>query len=330
MPQAALAEFPGDVSSAFKSRGFFALLALVTALPIFCLPFHQMEVPSRWSNVLLMVWIVAGYGHVVSTVWFGIDRDYHPVIGANRARMLGSLAVLPLIMGAIALASAAMAGVVYAAYTLWLAHHYNRQNYGLLSFAAGHDRFGPLPREIGSFFHLTTAAGAIRMVAMPSIYPGMSPFSAPVFAYYAWYVAVILFAAATIVLVRLLLANRRLRQSPTTMLFLGLSYAFFLPSLYSGPSSVSFLPYAMAHGAQYLVMMGVTARQSGFGLLGLGLFAYIAIFLGFVAFNMTGIPWAQIYTGVVMWHFLVDARVWRLRDPAVRAIVKSRFGFVFS
>ena len=50
---------------------------------------------------------------------------------------------------------------------------------------------------------------------------------------------------------------------------------------------------------------------------------------GAVAVTMNNAPWAQIYTGVVMWHFLVDARLWRLRDPAVREIVRARFAFVF-
>jgi hypothetical protein len=33
--------------------------------------------------------------------------------------------------------------------------------------------------------------------------------------------------------------------------------------------------------------------------------------------------------GVVVWHFLADARLWRLRDPSVRVIVRRRFDFLF-
>lgn len=317
------------LSNQAKSTGFFAMLAVVTAVPIFLLPLHRMEIPSEINNLVLFAWIIAGYGHVMSTLWFGADRDYHAIIRNHWQRMLASLAVLPMIMAAIVLVSAAAAGWAYAFYIVWLAHHYNRQNYGLLSFAAGHDKFGPLPREIGWMLHLTTAAGAIRMVAMPTIYPGMSPLADPVFAHWGWYVAAVPFAIAVMLFAWVVARERRLWRSPTTLLFLTLSLIFFMPSFNTGPHSTSFLPYAMAHGAQYLLIMGVTARQSRFGLWGVLLIAYLVMALGFVAYSITAIPWAQAYVGVVMWHFLVDARLWRLRDPAVRAVVKSRFGFLF-
>jgi hypothetical protein len=94
---------------------------------------------------------------------------------------------------------------------------------------------------------------------------------------------------------------------------------------------MTFWPYAMAHGAQYLIIMGVSAGRSPQGLAGLVLFMAIAYGLGLVAFLTTSsVPWAAAYTGIVMWHFLVDARLWRLRDANVGAIVKRRFDFVFA
>jgi hypothetical protein len=36
-----------------------------------------------------------------------------------------------------------------------------------------------------------------------------------------------------------------------------------------------------------------------------------------------------IYTGLVMGHFLIDAKVWRLREPLQRDLIRSRFGFIF-
>lgn len=312
------------------ARRFFGLLALVTAVPLFLLPFHAMEAPSGLNGVILIAWILAGYGHVMTTVWFGIDDGYRPVIMANRQRMLLSLAILPLIMGAVAFASIGAAAWVYVGYTMWLAHHYNRQNFGLVAFAAAHDGTGPIPREVGWFFNLSSVAGAVAMIAMPSIFPGgVTPFGAPIYGYWARIAGAVLLFAGALMLVRLLVRHPAVRRSPTVLLFLGLSLVFYLPSLLVGPANVSFWPYAMAHGAQYLVMMGVVSRGSALKATGLAITAAVAIVLGFAAFSMDSAPWAQIYTGVVMWHFLADARLWRLRDPVVRQVVRERFAFLF-
>ena len=309
---------------------FFATLIAVTVIPLVMLPFHDMSVPTNVNGLIWIAWIVGGYSHVMATVWFGMDKDYHPVISANRARMVGSLAVIPAAMVAVALASLTASSWIYAGYTLWLAHHYNRQNYGLVAFAGAHDGLGPMPREVGWMFNLTTGAGAIRLVAMPFIYPGgISPFASPVYAYYGWYAAAALMLAAAVVLVKLIVCHAAVRRSPMVVIFLLLGFAFYLPALLVGPTQTSFWPYAMAHGLQYLVMVGVVSRGSRLGRLGLAIAAASALVLGVIVYSMDSAPWAQLYIGVEMWHFLADARLWRLRDPLVRGVVRERFSFLF-
>ena len=82
-----------EPSKALDRKVFFGSLITVTALPLLFLPWHDMHVATPANGLLLMVWIVAGYSHVMSTLWFGVDEDYRPVIAANRMRMLGSLPV---------------------------------------------------------------------------------------------------------------------------------------------------------------------------------------------------------------------------------------------
>ena len=53
-----------------------------------------------------------------------------------------------------------------------------------------------------------------------------------------------------------------------------------------------------------------------FGALGLGWIAMQQVFV-------------QASIGFTIWHFLADARVWRLSDPLARSIVRPRFDFVF-
>lgn len=312
---------------------FFATLAVVTIAPLILLPILQIGKSTAQNELVWGIWIIAGYGHVLSTIWFGSDPDYRPVIQENRTRMIASLAVIPMVMAIIALSSQIAWSWVFAAYLVWQAQHYNRQNYGILAFASSHDGLGPLPREVGWIIHLTTCAGAVSMVTMPSIYPqGVAPlpFLTPPAALAARLVAIASFATSIGVAAWLVLKDDRLRRSPTTLLFLCLTVVFFLPALLPGRSTATFWPYAMAHGLQYLVITGITALRSRLALSGLLVFLVLATVLGVLASRMTNAPWAQIYTGIIMWHFLADARLWRLRDPTVRAIVRKRFDFVFT
>jgi hypothetical protein len=326
----------GASGVSMQSRSFFAALAVATAAPLIAMPLYAMVpalAPAPLATIVVALWVLTGYGHVLSTLWFGADPDYAPVVKANRWRMVVSLAVIPAAAGGIALADPRASAWLYAAFLVWQAHHYNRQNFGILSFAAARDRTGPLPRDIGVILNVTTVAGALGMVTLPTIYPRglpLLPFqTGPEVLTGRWLAAACFIVAAGLV-ARLLWREERLRRSPTVLVFLGLSFVFFLPSLLAGAPQAAFWPYAMAHGAQYLVIMGITSKRAPHAWPRIAGVAAIAAGLGAAAFRLPRIVLAQTYMGVVVWHFLADARLWRLRDPAVRAIVRNRFDFLFA
>jgi hypothetical protein len=39
---------------------------------------------------------------------------------------------------------------------------------------------------------------------------------------------------------------------------------------------------------------------------------------------------AAIYTGLVMGHFMIDAKFWRMREPMQRGLIRKRFAFLFN
>jgi hypothetical protein len=336
-PLAEAAAFPPIAPARLQSRRFFTALAAATAAPLISLPLFAVFAPAlaqgALTSLILVLWVITGYGHVLSTLWFGADPDYVPVLKAHRWRMIASLAVIPLAVGALAMADRLLSAWLYSAFLAWQAHHYNRQNYGVLSFAAAHDGLGQLPPEIGTILNLTTVAGALGMVTLPTIYPRglpLLPFQTHAVVLGARWIAAACVVAAIIAILVMLARNQRLRRSPTVVLFLGLSSVFFLPSLLPGAPQVSFWPYAMAHGAQYLVMMGITSSRATHAWTRIAGVAVAATGLGAAAFQLPKLFLVQGYMGVVVWHFLADARLWRLRDPMVRAIVRRRFDFVFS
>src|ERR1700676_631717 len=94
--------------SPVRSRSFFVALALATAIPLVVLPFYGLShwlAPTPLLASVFAVWVLTGYGHVMSTVWFGADPDYRPVVRAHRLRILGSLAAIPIVLGVLTIAS---------------------------------------------------------------------------------------------------------------------------------------------------------------------------------------------------------------------------------
>jgi hypothetical protein len=325
----------GVSGSRMHSRPFFAALAFATVAPLVALPLYAMTPtpgPGVLTAIVVVLWTLTGNGHVLSTLWFAADPDYAPVVSAHRWRMVASLAIVPVTVGLIAVANVRAYAWLYAAFLVWQAHHYNRQNYGILSLAAANDSLGPLPRDVSLIINATTVAGALGMVTQPTIYPRglpLLPFQATALVQDGRWIAAACFIAAGGITIRLLWKNERLRRSPRVVVFLGLSNVFFLPSLLPGAPQAAFWPYAMAHGAQYLVIMGVTSRRAPHAWTRIGGVAVLALALGAAAFRLPRLLLAQGYMGVVVWHFLADARLWRLRDPVVRAIVRRRFSFLF-
>jgi hypothetical protein len=131
-------------------------------------------------------------------------------------------------------------------------------------------------------------------------------------------------------LLKILLETRELRGNPRILLFMMAGWAFFLPTLILSDVPATFWSYGIAHGAQYLVFMMVISRNQERGRLGLCQFGLMAIASLFLFRGMYSSPSVSaVFTGVVMAHFLIDAKVWRLREPLQREIVSERFRFIF-
>ena len=93
---------------------------------------------------------------------------------------------------------------------------------------------------------------------------------------------------------------------------------------------MAFFPLAVAHGAQYILMMMVVSGRSSRGLIGLGIMCAVAAVAGLAMDAMRVWPVILLATGLVQVHFLVDAKVWRLREQRQRAIMNDRFDFLLA
>jgi hypothetical protein len=327
-----IASAPERVRDGADARGkmFFLLLAAATMIPLLGQPFVPRAASPALSSFVLACWMAAGFGHVMATLWFGLDEDYRPVVARHPFRMVGAIFILPMLTVSVALASETAARCMFALYTAWLVHHYNRQTYGIIGLAAAHDGYGRLPRAVDLILHVTTIAGSASLVTKAALMPqDMSAIAAPALVAVGWYVSLAATLLACTSVAILIVRDAALRRCPTMMMFLVLSALFYLPSLLPGSPIVNFLPFAMAHGLQYIILMLALSGRSSRGLMGLALTLAIIVVLGTIAWSIDTNPWLQLYSGVVIWHFLADARLWRMRDPIVRTIVRTRFDFLF-
>ena len=114
---------------------------------------------------------------------------------------------------------------------------------------------------------------------------------------------------------------------------------FYLPLfLFDDPFPAVYM-YLVAHGLQYLVFMGFVAGRPRaslarrLGTLTVFTLAGGALIRMMQTPDLWG-PWREtamgLSLGIIMWHFVLDAGVWRLSEPFQRGFMAERFDFLRS
>ena len=126
------------------------------------------------------------------------------------------------------------------------------------------------------------------------------------------------------------------------------SLCFFAPVFLFHSAYAAVAGMTIAHGVQYLVLVGMMSTGGGPGgrpngtgrggdrVVGVAAFVTIALLGGIAlsaASHLHGGPAAErvlfgLYLGLVMTHFVVDAGLWRLRQPFPRALLASRLPYL--
>ena len=244
---------------------------------------------------------------------------------------------------AAALAAAAVRpatfGWLLLPYFGWQFFHYQKQNIGMASLAASAQRLRPLvPAErrplllagICSIAALAARPGLLGLRLAPPV-PALFPLAGAAYA-----VAVTAGLAA--------LARRPPQQRPAAF-----CVAYLISLFFSLPVFVFSSPYAavggmtVAHGLQYLLLVTLIAgggapaaaiRSSR--LVRLSLLANIALIGGAALSSAShlhdgGWPARCVfgaYLGVVMAHFVIDAGLWRMRDPLARSFLTTHLPYL--
>jgi len=312
---------------------FFGTLILVTALPLVGFPAVFAAGLGRSPELTAMLAIAVNtvsIGHVASTSFVYLDGEFGPVIKRSPWRFVVALGLVPIGCVALFILAPALSAFGVAAFIAWNLWHYQRQNYGLLAFAAASTGFDRLPPAANRMLNLAAGAAIAAVLSVSAMPPFMAhwPVLTDQMRTGLWIIGWLFYGAA-LVDFAILLADGRIRANRRVLIFLSLGFAFFLPAMLVGGPLLIFWPFALAHGLQYFVMGGISAGRSRWSA-GVCLWALTTIAMTMVFVWLLGavILW-PVYIGLTIFDFLIDARIWKLREEPQRSIIKRRFDFVF-
>lgn len=242
-------------------RSFLLALLACTWIPIAFFVLLAPPDPAAGGLAgIKTIFLFLGTAHVPATIYFYLDKDFREVIGRHRLRYV-VIPILLIIATGILFASLDAVGqaLLLLTYWAWQAFHYGRQNIGVYAFASIAET-GSAPRQSEKWaIDLGTILGILGTFKI------LGATTAPTFLhphfdllYTVGAIAfIVVFAFSVIVYVTFFSQTTKLKT-----LFFFTSVLFFVPVFLSTNINVAFLSYAIAHGLQYLIFMGVVSAKS--------------------------------------------------------------------
>jgi hypothetical protein len=284
--------------------------------------------PGRSLGWLLFV---GSSVHVAGTGWLYTLPDVRAHARAHPTRYVYA----PPALVAVAAAAAVVVPSTGFAWLLlpyfgWQFLHFQKQNLGMAALVASSRGIAGLKPAERRTLTISGLAGIAALVARPGVLqlnidPGLGQLRA---------IAVVIFGCAVIAGVCLVGSRPRRDRPPGFCIVYLTSLCFALPvfAFHSAYAAVGGM--TIAHGLQYLLLVGLVAAGGPRGprrVLRLAALCNVAL-IGGIALNAAshlhsgGAPARFVfgaYLGVVMAHFVIDAGLWRLRDPFPRRFLST-------
>lgn len=321
-----------------RPRGGWFLAALVgaTLLPLLSLPvLAKLEFPFDGSLLLGLAVLAGGTGHVASTASVYADRSVRDLMRSmpRRFYVLPAAALLLtaglLVWGERAPIADEAIAVMFLVHLLWLHHHYQKQNYGLVAFA-GASIGQRVPFRLAHVLLLPALAGclAVMPTLLSAAFPSVSFWRPAAGAMKLSSMAA--YAAGGLAMVALIRRHPPVFRRPRVAVSTAGAFGFFLPAVLLEDSEYAFWSYALAHGFQYLLMVFLLGRGPRRAWLHGVTFTVCVVLGGLLLHKLVGNN-ALFACGILLtWvHFLLDARLWKMSQPGPRALIRERFAFLF-
>jgi hypothetical protein len=274
--------------------------------------------------------------HVAATGSLFTARDVRAHAKAHRDRYVFAPLCLVLVAAILAgvLRPTQMAWILLP-YFGWQFLHFQRQNVGMIALATkALDLKGPGPADRAPLL-LSAGVGTVGLVAHPALLQLQLATHVGALFGPAFGLNIVALAAG----VRALAQRHPDDRRPGYCVVYLSSLCFFLPIFLFRSPYAAVAGMTIAHGVQYLLLVGLIAGSRGQGTgraFAIAAFANIALVGGValtIASHLHDGPTGQrllfgVYLGLVMAHFVVDGGLWRLRDPFPRAFLSARIPYL--
>ena len=302
--------------SAARDVRFDRWLAAATLAPL--VAFGALRIAGDAPGWLVAITLFLGAPHVLATLGLYADHGMAPIIAADRRRYVWwPLALIPASALAFWALHGAAAILLVTAFLLWQTQHYTKQNVGVFGLWCRARGASPMDERERALITATTAIGVLGILRAMELAPTSD----------RWLQGSGLVLSAAMLLV----AVTPWRGARTGALVLAVVFYAPLHIFTTDLLGGAFL-YQAAHGAEYYVVVGRTIRSDRRA----SRVAIVAVLVGGV------IPIALLSSssfatqpvlfgvakGIAAAHFLADARLWRLRDPKIRAVLGQRLTFL--
>jgi hypothetical protein len=315
-------------------RAYLAAILAVSIVPFVAVVLLAPSSGASPSVALTWLLFVGSSVHVGSTAWFYSVREVREHMAVHRTRYFvvpGAL-VVGCAFGAMFLDTTQLAWVLLGFFA-WQFFHFQKQNLGVAALAARAQHTAGLSVLERRALVVAGVGGIVGLLGHPTLLQiaGAHTFD------WIFYAGAAVFSIGIVAGVGAVM--RRASRDPVFVAVYLVSLLFFLPVwLFTSPyAAVAGL--TVAHGLQYLVLMGLLAgarttdRPVGMSVL---ILVNVALLVGIALNRMShlhGHPGAAqalfgAYLGLSMAHFVVDAGLWRLRDEFPRAFLTARLPFL--
>lgn len=279
--------------------------------------------PSRALQWLLFV---GSSGHVAATAWFYSVPEVRAYALARRARYVHVPIALVVCVGVVAMVlGPRKLEWLLLGFFGWQFFHFQKQNLGLAALAGVSQGAGSLrPRERSAL--VVAGVGGIGGLL---VHPELLELAIDAHVRFLFPIAAAVAAVGVLLGLHALRARAAAERPRAFVAVYLVSLLFFLPVFVFDSPYAAVAGLTLAHGLQYLLLVGLIAaarRQDQPPLVSLAVL-FNAALLGGLLLNATShlhaanAPMRALYgayLGIVMAHFVVDAGLWRLRDDFPR------------
>jgi hypothetical protein len=270
--------------------------------------------------------------HVASTAWFYCIPQVRAHMRTRARRYFWAPAALITGAGAAAwVLPRTAASWLLLPYFGWQFFHFQKQNLGVCALTASAWRIAPLRTAERRALLMAGAAGIAALLARPGLL--QLPVRLPVPALFAC--AALGFGISILAGLRALARRSAADRPPAFAVVYLTAVAFMAPVFLFASPYAAVAGLVIAHGLQYLLLMGMLAAGDGSHwrrLARLAVLGDIAVAGGAVLsvasdqLAASGVQraLAGLFFGAVMAHFVVDAGLWRMRAQFPRAFLTER------